>query len=96
MDDSLYVLVKYTHPNRGQHIVMGMATQTKYGYRGGGEIFLVHKQDIAAQPHLYEVIPNEPTPIPQVAPVLPPPPEAVTVTITPVKAKAKPKVKATA
>jgi glycosyltransferase involved in cell wall biosynthesis len=94
MDDSQYVLAKYTHPNIGQHTVMGAATQTKYGYRGGGEIFLVHKQDIAAQPHLFEVIPTEPTIVPQPTPVLPPPPQPMQVA-EPVAAK-KPKVKAKA
>jgi hypothetical protein len=96
MDDSQYVLAKYTHPNIGQHVVMGVATQTKYGYRGGGEIFLVHKQDIAAQPHLFEVIPSEPLPIPQPSPVAPPPPVQIEAAeVVPVAAK-KPKAKAKA
>jgi hypothetical protein len=93
MDDSQYVLVKYTHPNIGQHTVMGMATQTKYGYRGGGEIFLVHAQDIAAQPHLFAVIEVKPTPIPQAAPAVPPPPVAV---VDPPKPKVRAKAKAKA
>lgn len=51
--DTNFVLVTYAHPNRGQHRVVGASTQTDYGYRGGGERFYVHKNDIAAQPDLY-------------------------------------------
>jgi glycosyltransferase involved in cell wall biosynthesis len=91
MDDSQYILAKYTHPNVGQHVVIGAATQTKYGYRGGGEIFLVNRQDVAAQPHLFSVIPNEPLPIPLPAAIAPPPPLKVVETTAEV---AKPVVKA--
>jgi len=53
MADNDVVLARYLHPNRGQHKVVGVSTRTVYGYRAGGDTFLVHKADIAAQPHLY-------------------------------------------
>jgi len=52
--DEKFVLVKYLHPNRGNHHVIGSSTKTKYGYRAGGNVFLVHIDDINAQPHLFE------------------------------------------
>jgi len=55
MKDDDYLKVRYLHPNRGQHMVVGGATHTKYGMRGGGEEFLVHRSDVEAQPHLFEV-----------------------------------------
>ena len=56
MSDSDYVLVDYTSRNKGQHKVVGMATQTNYGYRGGGDRFYVHKNDVSVQPDLFSVI----------------------------------------
>jgi len=70
MQDQDYLLTRYTHPNRGQHIVLGLATGTRYGFRGGGEVFLVHRKDIEVQPHLFEVVPQE---VRAVAPVVPQP-----------------------
>lgn len=56
MNDENMVLVVYTHPNRGQHKVIGPVTRTNYGYRGGGNRFYVDKRDIAAAPHLFQPI----------------------------------------
>ncbi|MHA2118166.1 MAG: glycosyltransferase, partial [Candidatus Thorarchaeota archaeon] len=53
MQDENMILCTYTSPNMGQHRVVGAATQTDYGYRGGGEVFYVHKADIASQRHLF-------------------------------------------
>jgi glycosyltransferase involved in cell wall biosynthesis len=53
MQDENMVLCVYMSPNQGQHRVVGHATKKNYGYRGGGETFLVHKADIAAAPHLF-------------------------------------------
>lgn len=55
-NDDDYVMVQYTHPNLGVHGVVGANTKTNYGYRSGGEQFLVHKADIAAQPQFYRPI----------------------------------------
>lgn len=55
-NDDDYVMVQYTHPNLGVHSVIGASTKTGYGYRSGGEQFLVHKADIAAQPQFYRPI----------------------------------------
>jgi glycosyltransferase involved in cell wall biosynthesis len=74
--DDDYVLVKYMHPNRGKHGVRGGATREYYGYRSGGSTMLVHRQDIAAQPHLFIPIQTPPevqVTIPQVQPEPPKP-----------------------
>lgn len=92
MTDAEFVLAKYTHPNRGEHAVIGTSTRTKYGFRGGGEIFLVHKDDVEAQPHLFEVIDQKPTPVPEVPRVEPPAPEAVVHVVAAPKRKVKAKV----
>jgi glycosyltransferase involved in cell wall biosynthesis len=70
MADEQYVMAKYVHPNQGVHGVIGVATRTNYGYRGGGETFLVHRDDVAAQPHLFQ--PLEIVPV-ATAPAAPPP-----------------------
>lgn len=56
MADTEFVLIQYDHPNLGQHRVIGAATGTFYGYRGGGEQFYAHIDDIKAQPHIYKPI----------------------------------------
>lgn len=93
MSDAEYVLAKYIHPNVGQHPVIGVETKIRYGFRGGGEIFLVHKKDLTAQPHLFSVIDTAPTPIeptPVVAPPAPEPlPELVAAPATAPVAKAR-------
>jgi len=57
LQDADMVLCIYNHPNRGTHPVVGAATQLRYGYRAGGDKFLVHKSDIAVNPDLF--IPEE-------------------------------------
>lgn len=56
MNDESFVKVRYDHPNRGDHRVVGPASRIDYGYRAGGDIFLVHKDDVKASPHLFTVI----------------------------------------
>lgn len=58
MADSEMVECVYTHPNIGMHPVVGPATGTNYGYHGGGDKFLVHVKDIAAQPHYFKEQPK--------------------------------------
>lgn len=73
--DSEFLLVEYTHPSRGSHMVVGPATRTRYGYRSGGEKFLVHRDDIRVQPDFFR--PVEPKPVataPEPAPEPPPEP----------------------
>jgi glycosyltransferase involved in cell wall biosynthesis len=83
MSDGDYVLSKYIHPNRGVHGVTGASTRTDYGYRAGGDVFLVHKNDIASQPHLF--VPMEALVPPAAAPPPPPPaPQPVTAVAAPV------------
>lgn len=74
MNDENFVMVQYMHPNRGQHRVTGATTKMDYGYRGGGEQFLVHVDDIKAQPNLFRPVNSVPTTIPQRVIDAPPPP----------------------
>lgn len=57
MQDSQFVMIHYDHPNKGQHKVIGASTHMDYGYRAGGDEFLVHKNDIALQPNIFVVKP---------------------------------------
>jgi hypothetical protein len=59
--DTEYVEVTYNHRNRGQHAVYGAGTGTFYGYRAGGQKFLVHVDDQKAQPTLFVAVPQTPT-----------------------------------
>lgn len=52
--DGDFVLSRLTDGNRGDHPIVGMTTKIKYGYRSDGDVFLVHKDDIAAQPGKFE------------------------------------------
>ncbi len=73
MKDDEMVMIFYDHPNRGSHPVVGPVTKTKYGYRGGGERFLIARVDQVAMPHYFKII--EERPPAQERPVAPPPPE---------------------
>lgn len=77
--DDQFVSVVYTHGNRGQHQVTGAATKRSYGYRSGGERFLVHVDDIKAQPQLFKPVSSEKIAArhAQSAPTPPPPPVAI-------------------
>ena len=83
--DPNYIMVEYIGP-RGKHNVVGVVTRIDYGYRGGGERFLVHRDDIQGTPQYFREIDPSPQP-PQVMrrPLAPPPnlmspePEAVPV-----------------
>ncbi len=86
MSDDTMILCRYLHPNRGQHTVVGGVTKTQYGFRAGGDIFLVHRADADPNPHLFDPIESKevpaaakpPTP-PAPSPVeAPPPPDVVT------------------
>ena len=56
IDDKNVVMIRYKHPNRGQHNVRGQATGRDYSYRSGGEMFLVEYADAVAAPHLFEIM----------------------------------------
>lgn len=75
--DEQLVLIEYMHPNRGQHSVIGAITKTNYGYRGGSEQFLVHVDDIAAQPMYFRRIQLDKVVAPKAEVSLPPPPVAI-------------------
>ncbi len=88
--DSSFVMVTYDHPNRGQHRVVGPAVFSEqiapgmvkavggwsmnYGYRAGGDEFLVHKRDIELLPHIFKPVRVAP-PVPVVSSPPPAPPE---------------------
>ena len=59
MNDKDFLMCTYTHPNMGEHNVFGGATRINYGYRSGGDTFLVNVADIAATPHLFKVVKSE-------------------------------------
>lgn len=54
--DGDYVMVKYLSNTQGDHHVVGTQTKRSYGYRYGGEQFIIHRSDLAAQPHLFSQI----------------------------------------
>jgi glycosyltransferase involved in cell wall biosynthesis/predicted flap endonuclease-1-like 5' DNA nuclease len=49
-EDDNFAMYDYTHPNTGNHPVVGGATGISYGYHSGGERFLVHHADAEARP----------------------------------------------
>jgi hypothetical protein len=51
--DSEYVMCIYNSANRGEHHVVGPSTGISYGYRAGGEKFLVHTNDNILMPMLF-------------------------------------------
>lgn len=52
--DEEWSLHRLNDGNRGDHQVVGFATKTKYGYRADGDVFLVHRADVAAEPQKFE------------------------------------------
>lgn len=53
MSDDDFVMARYLSPNRGGHRVIGASTKVDYGYRKGGDVFLVHRSDVEGQGHLF-------------------------------------------
>jgi glycosyltransferase involved in cell wall biosynthesis len=51
--DNDYVMCIYNSANRGEHHVVGPSTGISYGYRAGGEKFLVHVNDNILMPMLF-------------------------------------------
>jgi predicted flap endonuclease-1-like 5' DNA nuclease len=70
-EDNNFKMVQYDHPNRGGHRVVGPQTGINYGYRSGGERFLVDIRDIQSMPHIFRVI--QPVVAPEPAPPVKPP-----------------------
>jgi glycosyltransferase involved in cell wall biosynthesis len=56
MSDDNMVRIEYMSQNRGGHGVYGTVTRTFYGYRKGGDTFLMHRADVEAQPQLYREV----------------------------------------
>lgn len=59
MSDEEFVESLYKHPNIGMHPVVGPATGKNYGYHSGGEVFYVHRNDIAGRPDLFQPVVKE-------------------------------------
>lgn len=53
MNDQNFIMCKYIHGNVGDHRVIGLASRIDYGYRHGGDVFLVHKLDAEKYPELF-------------------------------------------
>lgn len=49
-DDANFVRARYNGRNRGRHPVVGPNSKIHYGYRSGGTVFLVHKDDVSKNP----------------------------------------------
>ena len=65
MADDDFVMARYLSPNRGGHRVIGASTKIDYGYRKGGDVFLVNRADVEGQGHLFRAedrLPSEPVP----------------------------------
>lgn len=76
--DGDFVKVRLSDGNRGDHPIIGPATKTRYGYRSDGDVFLVHKADIAARPGAFTPV-VEGVRVPEVAAEAPPEPESIVV-----------------
>jgi glycosyltransferase involved in cell wall biosynthesis len=76
MNDNSMVRIEYMSLNRGGHGVHGSVTKTFYGYRKGGDTFLMHRSDVEAQPQLFREIDQH---IIQPAPVIAPKPIPVSI-----------------
>lgn len=75
MSDDNYVMVRLVDNRKEDHFVLGHVTKNRY-YKKHGDVFLMHKDDIAAQPHIYElsvkaemIVPQVITPAPIPEPV---------------------------
>ena len=75
MSDDNYVMVRLVDNRKEDHFILGHVTKNRY-YKKHGDVFLMHKDDIAAQPHIYElsvkaemVVPQVVTPAPIPEPV---------------------------
>lgn len=73
INDQELILVRYNSANIAPHPIYGAVTGTFYGYRAGGDIFLVHKSDVASFPDLFIAV-EQAAPAPRPEPA--PPPEA--------------------
>lgn len=60
LSDSDFVLILYRSLNKGQHRVIGPSSRRDYGYRSGGDRFLVDRKDVATNPGLFEVLSTAP------------------------------------
>lgn len=56
MNDEDFIRCKYNSQMRGDHMVVGSATNIKYGYKSGGSVFLVHKKDVQTNPNKFQPI----------------------------------------
>jgi glycosyltransferase involved in cell wall biosynthesis len=66
--DEEFVLCLYNSPNQGEHPIVGGVTKIRYGYRVGGDVFLVHVLDMDVQPQFFIPAPEQ-----RAEPAAPPP-----------------------
>lgn len=69
--------------NIGNKHVVGRITGIRYGYVGAGRQFLVHVEDIGAQPHLFRILQTHVTPPPDNVPEVAPPTPVATTPVNP-------------
>ena len=58
--DSDFIKCEYKSENTGQHHVVGPISGTNYGYRAGGDVFLVHIKDVKGQTDMFKPLEDEP------------------------------------
>lgn len=86
------VLVEYMSGTRSRQAVRGVRTRANYGRKSGGDKFMIHRADQAAQPHVYPLVSQQAvqhmdtTPVDRpVAPPVPPQPAMPVVRVQEVK-----------
>lgn len=65
MSDDNYVMVRLVDNRKEDHFILGHVTKNRY-YKKHGDVFLMHRDDIAAQPHIYELSVKAEMVVPQV------------------------------
>lgn len=92
--DEDWLLHRLVDGNRGDHLIVGFATKTKYGYRTDGDIFLVHRSDVAAEPGKFERVIEGGVLLPETPVEETPEPVAIAAEVEPAPAPEEPKRKA--
>ena len=52
--DEAWSMHRLVDGNRGDHLIVGWVTKTRYGHKADGDVFLVHRADVAAEPDKFE------------------------------------------
>lgn len=101
LGDEEWSMHRLVDGNRGDHLIVGWVTKTRYGHKADGDVFLVHRADVAAEPDKFERVyeggvalpdsPVEETPEPVLVALV----EPETLTVEPVEETPKRKARKT-